>query len=128
VHPEFFFDRCLGKSVARELRNLGWKIHEIADHFPRDAQDVQDEVWTEYGLERGWIPLCKDGRIRGRDVEREPLERLGAVLFYLDNQQLLIKDMVTRIHQSQRRIHNAVARGGPALYAIGASGIRKTWP
>lgn len=126
--PEFFFDRGLGKSVARELRALDWVIHQITDHFPRDAQDVPDEEWTEYGLARGWVPLCKDSRIRGRDVEREPVERHEAVLFYLDNQQLLIKDMVTRIHQAQRPIHRAIDRGGPALYAIGANGIRKTWP
>jgi PIN like domain len=125
--PEFFLDRSLGRRVGDGLEARGWTIHRVAEHFPLDAQHIPDEVWLAYGLERGWSPLCKDGRIRGRQVEREPLERFGAVLFYLDNQRLLVDEMVWRFHRSQDAIYRAVRRG-PATYAVGSDGIRRTWP
>ncbi|WP_425393521.1 hypothetical protein [Actinokineospora enzanensis] len=61
--PEFFLDRGLGRRVAERLVELGWVVHRAADHFPNDAQHVADEDWLAYGLDRGWSPLCKDGRI-----------------------------------------------------------------
>jgi NAD(P)-dependent dehydrogenase (short-subunit alcohol dehydrogenase family) len=85
---EFLLDRGLGRGVADGLRAHGWFVHRIADHVPDDAQHVADEDWLSHGLERGWVPLCKDGRIKGRHHEREPLVVHSAVLFYLDNQQL----------------------------------------
>lgn len=126
--PEFFLDRGLGRRVAEGLAELGWHVHRAAEHFPDDAQDVEDEVWLTYGLERGWSPLCKDGRIKGRHAERAPLEVHGGVLFYLDNQRLLVADMIARFHRSQHSIHRAVERGGPRAYAVGELGIRPTWP
>ncbi|MFC3450070.1 PIN-like domain-containing protein [Amycolatopsis speibonae] len=128
VQPEFFLDRGLGRRVAEGLTELGWIVHRAAAHFPHDAQDVEDEVWLSYGLDRGWSPLCKDGRIKGRHAEREPLELYGGVLFYLDNQRLVVADMIERFHASQAAIYRAIERGGPRAYAVGASGIRSTWP
>lgn len=96
--------------------------------FHNDAMDVPDEEWVEHALTRGWVPLCKDGRIKGRSHEREPIERLSGVLFYLNNQSLRIEAMVSRIHQAQPHVYRAVARGGPAIYAITESGIIRTWP
>jgi hypothetical protein len=57
---------ALGRGVAEDLIALGWIVHRITEHFPGDAQHVADEEWLEYGLCRGWTPLCKDGRIKGR--------------------------------------------------------------
>ncbi|MEV0687183.1 hypothetical protein AB0I35_25270 [Nocardia sp. NPDC050378] len=126
--PEFFLDRGLGKGVAAGLIELGWHIHRIVDHFPNDAQETTDETWIEFGLTRGWVPLCKDGRIKGRAVERAPLGKHAAVMFYLDNQQLTISAMIERVHNARAAIHHAVERGGPAAYAVTAQGIRRTWP
>lgn len=128
MQPEFFLDRGLGRGVAEGLTAEGWIVHRAAAHFPNDAQEVNDEDWLDYGLENGWTPLCKDGRIKGRRHEREPLVRHRAVLFYLDNQRLLRVEMVRRFHNSQRDIYRAVDRGGPAAYAVGARGRRRTWP
>jgi hypothetical protein len=128
VPPEFFLDRGLGRGVHAGLTVLGWLVHRAADHFPDDAQDVPDQDWLEYGLARGWTPLCKDGRIKGRSSERAPLEHHRAVLFYLDNQRLLRAEMVRRFHDAQSRVYAAVLRGGPAAYAVNADGIRRTWP
>jgi hypothetical protein len=126
--PEFCVDRNLGKTVPARLSVLGWTMHLIAEEFPNDAQDVSDADWIAYGFNKAWVPLCKDGRIRGRDHEREPVERYAGVLFYLDNQQLLVDEMVRRIARAEAEIIRAVTRGGPALYAIGADAIRRTWP
>lgn len=128
AQPEFFLDRGLGRGVAEGLTQLGWVVHRAAEHFPDDAQKIPDATWLNYGLERGWSPLCKDGRIKGRQAERAPVEAHAAVLFYLDNQQLRVAEMVRRFHDPQRAIYRAVARGGPRIYAVGVAGIRPTWP
>ncbi|WP_067660475.1 toxin-antitoxin system, toxin component, PIN family protein [Nocardia harenae] len=129
AQPEFFIDRNLGKLVPEGLRALGWQVHLIAHHFADDAQGTADEEWIRYGLERGWIPLCKDGKIRSRPVERQPLIDYSAPLFYLESRQLKVSEMVERLHAARPRIHRAVAKGGPAAYAVGANGqVTKRWP
>lgn len=125
---DFLIDRSLGRTVPAQLGLLGWRIHCVADEFPDDAQDVADEKWITYGLERNWVPLCKDGRIKGRSREHNPLVDYEAVLFYLDNQQLRITEMVARFEVNIDNIMSAVRRGGPAIYAVAATGIRRTWP
>jgi PIN like domain len=126
--PEFFFDRSLGKRVAEDLRSLGWRIHRIADRFPDDAQHTDDAAWMCYGLRHNWFPLHKDGRIRGREAERRPLVEFGAPMFYLNNQQLPIAEMVRRFHGAQVPIYRAAERRRAACYAVTAHGIRRTWP
>lgn len=81
-----------------------------------------------YGLRQNWFPLHKDGRIRGREVERRPLVEFEAPMFYLDNQQLTITEMVRRFHHSQAGICRVATRREPACYAVSANGIRRTWP
>lgn len=103
-------------------------MHRIADHFANDAQEIDDDQWIGYGLQRGWVPLCKDGRIKGRDCERQPLETYRAVLFYLDNQQLTRAEMVARFHRHRADIERRVRRGGPAACAVRANRVDKTWP
>lgn len=125
---EFLFDRSIGRTVPAELRKLGWRIHLITEEFPEDAQDVADDTWIDYGLVRRWVPVCKDGRIRGRAEERHPLVVHQAVLFYLDNQQLRITDMIARLHVNRARIERAALRGGPAIYAVSVGSVRRTWP
>jgi hypothetical protein len=36
--------------------------------------------------------------------------------------------MINRFHNAQDAIHHAIERGGPAAYAVNATGIRRTWP
>lgn len=126
--PEFFLDRSLGKNVAAGLIERGWLIHRAVDFYPNDAQDIDDEIWMRFGLERGWFPLHKDGRIRGRDVERRPLVEFDAPMFYLDNQQLRIAEMVKRFHAAQPQIHIKTRTSGAACFAVSDEGIRRTWP
>jgi hypothetical protein len=126
--PEFFLDRNLGRRVAEELRALGWAVHRIAEVFPTDAQDIADADWIAYGLDQGWVPLSKDGRIKTRDLEIQPVRDRSAVLFHLNNQQLRTHEMVERLHLCRDTIHRAVGKGGPAAYAVGRDGIEQTWP
>ncbi|WP_327290388.1 toxin-antitoxin system, toxin component, PIN family protein [Streptomyces sp. NBC_01198] len=125
---EFFLDRNLGRKVADELRALGWAVHRIGDVFPSDAQDISDQDWIAHGLDQGWVPLSKDGRIKTRDLEIQPVFDRSAVLFYLNNQQLRSIEMVERLHLCRDAILRAVDKGGPAAYAVGADGIERTWP
>ncbi|ELP62282.1 toxin-antitoxin system, toxin component, PIN family [Streptomyces turgidiscabies Car8] len=103
-------------------------MHRIVDVFPADAQDIPDEQWISYGLDRSWIPLSKDGRIRTRDLEIRPVLERSAVLFYLDNQQLRTLEMVERLDSHRNAIHRAVEKGGPAAYAVRTNGLDRTWP
>lgn len=128
MQPEFFLDRNLGRRVAEDLRERGWVVHRINDVYPADAQDVPDEEWIKYGLGCGWVPLSKDGRIKTRDREIEPVRQASAVLFYLDNQQLRTVEMVERLDALRNDIHLAVARGGPAAYAVRSDRLDRTWP
>lgn len=80
-----------------------------------------------FGLQRGWFPLHKDGRIRGKDAERRPLVEFDAPMFYLDNQQLRIAEKVRRFHAAQTQIYRKTRTSGAACYAVSADGIRRTW-
>ena len=46
---------------------------------------------------------------------------------YTNYQSLRIDAMVDRIHRARTDMHRAVARGGPAVYAITGTGISQTW-
>ncbi|MFE7841738.1 toxin-antitoxin system, toxin component, PIN family protein [Streptomyces sp. NPDC057474] len=128
MSPEFFLDRNLGRRVAEGLRACGWTVHRIGDAFPDDGQDIPDEEWITYGLDRSWVPLSKDGRIKTRDLEIRPVLEREAVLFYLDNQQLRSAEMVERLAAGRDAIHRAVEKGGPAAYAVRHDRIERTWP
>ena len=106
----------------------GWTVHHIGDVFPDDGQDVADEEWITHGLDRSWVPLSKDGRIKTRDLEIRPVLEREAVLFYLDNQQLRSGEMVERLDAHCEAIHRAVDTGGPAAYAVRRDRVERTWP
>jgi hypothetical protein len=56
------------------------------------------------------------------------LVEFDAPMFYLDNQQLKIAEMVRRFHNVQRQIYRRAQSAGAACYAVSAVGIRRTWP
>ena len=78
--PEFFLDRSLGRTTARRLRDAGYVVHLIADHYHDDAQHIADEEWIAEGCRRGWVLLTKDKKIRYR---AEELDALNGHLFCL---------------------------------------------
>ncbi|WP_428844568.1 hypothetical protein [Mycolicibacterium hodleri] len=91
--------------ASKRIATDGIDIFIRRHHFPDDAQDTADEVWMRFGLGRGWYPRHEDGRIRGTDAESRPLVEFDAPMFYLDNQQLKITEMIRRFHAAQRQIH-----------------------
>jgi hypothetical protein len=99
--PEFFFDRSLVRTTAAGLRNHGWTVHLVGDHFPNDGQLTSDEEWMTYGIENGWALLAKDKRIRYVPREREALT--VGTLFVLSNGNLRVHQMVTWFHEASRR-------------------------
>jgi hypothetical protein len=105
--PEYFFDRSLGKVTAHLLRDMGWTVHLIADYYPNNAEDVQDEDWIAEGCSRGWSLLTKDKKIRYRAHE---FAALNGHLFCLANGNIGIGEMAARFHLARRRIARATVR------------------
>ncbi|MEV0301329.1 toxin-antitoxin system, toxin component, PIN family protein [Streptomyces prasinus] len=89
---------------------------------------MADEERITHGLDRSWVPLSKDGRIKIRNLEIRPVLEREAVLFHLDNQQLRSAEMVERLDAHREAVHRAVGRGGPAAYAVRRDRIESTWP
>jgi hypothetical protein len=69
------------------------------------------------------IRCIKTGRITGREAERRPLTEFEAPMFYLDNQQLKIDEMVRRFHNAQVQIYRRARIGGAACFAVSATGF-----
>ncbi|QEV07540.1 toxin-antitoxin system, toxin component, PIN family protein [Streptomyces prasinus] len=116
------------RSGVRTRRTCGGTVHRVGDVFPDDGQDVAGEERITHGLDRSWVPLSKDGRIKIRNLEIRPVLEREAVLFHLDNQHLRSVEMVERLDAHREAVHRAVGRGGPAAYAVRRDRIERTWP
>lgn len=125
--PEFFLDRSLGRITASRLRDAGYAVHLIADHYPNDAGDVPDEDWIAEGCSQGWVLLTKDKRIRYRARELAALQ--GGHLFCLVSGTMTIKEMTQALLSALPRAER-VARQTPAgfwhIYRDGT--IKRMWP
>lgn len=83
--PTYFVDRCIGaKSFALPLRELGFQVEHLNDHF---AVDTADEVWIPEVTRKSWIIVSADFRIRYRAAEIEAFRDCGARMLLL-NQKL----------------------------------------
>lgn len=110
------------------LRARGWTIHLIADHYPNDADNIEDEEWITEGCSRGWSLLSKDKKIRYRESELASLGVHGH-LFCLANGNLRIDDMAERFDRARRKIEAAVAREPAGFWHVHAGGhIKRMWP
>lgn len=128
TQPEFFLDRCLGRGVARKLRDFGWAVRLVADVFPDDGQSTPDEEWITFGLRQGWALLTQDRRIRYRASELGALAGGGCVMFCLSSGNLLIEQRAVCFENSRDAIHHAAARDGAAFYVVYEDRIAKKWP
>lgn len=124
---EFFFDRSLGKETANQLRALAWRIHLIADEYPNDAQQVEDEDWIAEGSRRHWVLLTKDKKIRYRGAELAAL--YGGRLFCLSNGNLTTTQMVDRFDAAARRIETRAMRHHEGFWQVYDGGeVKQKWP
>lgn len=126
--PEFFLDRCLGKEVARLLRERQWIVHQVSELFPDDGQSTTDEEWIAFGLTHDWGLLTQDKRIRYRSKELAALGGGKGVMFCLTQGNLLIRERVARFDASRPAIYRAASASGPALYWVYETDIKRKWP
>lgn len=123
--PEFFFDRSLGRRTAAALREHGWVVHLVADHYPDDADGVEDTEWIAEGCSRGWALLTKDKRIRYR---RHELGALHGRLFALSRGDLTVSEAATRIVAAAPRIELALAASHGLWLVYDSGRIERRWP
>lgn len=127
AQPEFFLDRSLGKNTAARLRNSGYTVHLIADHYPADASNVPDEEWIAEGCSHGWVLLTKDKRIRYRARELTALH--GGHLFCLAGGNMTIADMSRVLLAAMPRVIHAVGTHPTGFWHIYRNGtIKRMWP
>ena len=125
--PEYFLERSLGKLTADGLRDRGWVVHTIYEHFPDDGADVTDEKWIEFGIGNGWVCLTKDKRIRYRAAE------IGALteghIFCLAGGNLQMTEMVDRFAQAGKAIQRGVAKHDIGFWHVYGEGrVKRMWP
>jgi hypothetical protein len=125
--PEFFLDRSLGKTTASKLREAGYVVHLIADHYPNDADEVPDEHWIAEGSARGWVLLTKDKRIRYRAAELEALQE--GHLFCLISGTMDIAAMTEALLAALPRIQRVILDEDGGFWHIYRDGaIKRMWP
>ncbi|RFP61030.1 MAG: hypothetical protein BJG00_005690 [Limnothrix sp. CACIAM 69d] len=78
--PIFFIDWCLGKSVAKALREVGAQVEHHGDCF---AQNTPDPEWLTVVGDRGWVVLTKDEAIGTNKLELGAIARAEARVFIL---------------------------------------------
>lgn len=111
--PEFFADRCLGRTTVDRLRERGWRIVRINEAFLDDAQSVSDEEWVAYGGTKAWALLTKDKRIRYQPA----FEAAATPVFALSDGSITIDQMVERFESARSRIWEH-ARAGERQFWI----------
>lgn len=115
--PVFFLDRNFGrKTVPQILRDAGFTIEVMDDHF---ARDTADEVWLEQVGRRGWFAVTLDEKIRYRRAEQEAVRRFRVGLFLLvrwkasraeDLARALVKARVAMLRVARRQQRPFIAK------------------
>lgn len=125
--PEFFLDRSLGRTTASRLREAGYVVHLIADHYRNDANDVPDEDWITEGCANGWVLLTKDKKIRYRAAELEALQE--GHLFCLVSGNMDIAQMTQAFLDAIPKIERAASAESVGFWHIYRNGtIKRMWP
>jgi PIN like domain len=110
------------------LRELGWTVHMVTEVFVDDGQDVPDPEWIAYGLQRRWVLLTQDKRIRYRSAEIGALADGGGTMFCLSSGNLTIASRVQYFQDQREAILRATRQAATALYVVYDNRIEKRWP
>ncbi len=114
--PVFFLDRSLGKcDVPTALRDADYtyKIHD--EHFP---PNTPDQEWMAR-LDRRWIVLTKDEKIRYRPLELQALRDAGLRVFIVICGNVRGTETARIIVDAIPRIIAAVQRTkGPCVFYV----------
>jgi hypothetical protein len=125
--PEYFLNRSLGKTTASRLREAGYVVHLIADHYPDDASDIPDEDWIAEGCSKGWVLLTKDKRIRYRAAELEALQE--GHLFCLASGNMDIAQMTQAFLDALPKIERAARDEPVGFWHVYRDGeLKRMWP
>lgn len=125
-HPHFFVDRSLGRlQVPRLLRDAGWALTTLAEHYGIPADEQVDDVdWLRLAGERGWAVLMKDDRIRRRPVEIAALRDAKVHAFCIANANLRFHEQAELFLRHEAHILARCAEPGPTLDSLNKGGIR----
>lgn len=124
--PTFYVDRCLGKAVARALREAGAIVELHDDYF---AQDALDETWIADVARRGWVILTKDKNIRRPRGERESVLTADARIFTLSSGKMRGADMAKLFVRHLADMEQvAMALVPPFVAVVGQDGIQIVYP
>lgn len=126
--PHFFLDRSLGAvQVPRLLRDAGWVITTLMEHYGKPADEsVSDVDWLTLCGERGWPVLMKDARIRYRAAERKALVGAGVTAFCLASGNLRSAEMAEIFLRHQHDVWQAATTGGAAIWVLSRQQARPT--
>ena len=124
TQPEFFCDRGLGKRVYEALEADGWTIHPMFKVWPRsENKRLDDDVWIPRVAEYGWIILAKDEFNKGQ--ERPLLRESGARAHAICNANLKAESMIERFLVNKQEILRRAEEGGPYLFSVQPTQLRK---
>jgi predicted nuclease of predicted toxin-antitoxin system len=113
--PTFYVDRCLGKTVARELKAAGASVEVHDDHF---AQSAPDDDWIPQVTARGWVILTKDKNIRRAAGERETVLTSNARIFTLSSGNMRGADMAALFVGRLAEMERLAASHPPPFVAV----------
>lgn len=124
--PTFYVDRCLGRAVAKALREAGAVVEVHDDNF---SQDAEDETWIPVVARRGWVVLTKDKNIRRPRGEREAVLTADARIFTLCSGNMRGADMAALFVRHLDDMEQvALAVVPPFVAVVGHDGIRIVYP
>ena len=81
----FFFDRAIGKSIPRALRELRLP-EEIRIHDELFAIDADDDVWLNDIGVKGWTVISQDVHFHSNEAEWDAVLRQNIGVFYFPGQ------------------------------------------
>jgi hypothetical protein len=116
-----YFDRSIGKSVPRALREVGVEVAYHTERYP-DQPALPDDRWIQDASRADEIVIHKDKRIRYRPEERAAFVRAGARMFLLGG-NLNRFDMLRLLMIAWPDMARAVeCEPAPFIYRVLASG------
>lgn len=108
------------------LREAGLRLTTLAEHYGIPADErVADTTWLQLAGTAGWVVFMKDGRIRGRRIEREAVQRFGVRCFCISRQGLTANAMAARYLAHLPAITKACEAPGPFFYAVHENRIER---
>jgi hypothetical protein len=129
VTERFFLDRSLGgKTIARLMRDEGWDVVTMQEHYGRPAERLDDVTWIMEMTERGFVLFASDHRILRNPLEQRAIEACRARVFVLPLGSLTGAEMVDRFTRHKALIESKCLNQGPAGYVVYPTYVSRVFP